>query len=70
MADDGMLIRNHNFNRSAELVSADSWHVTTSLEAEAKITRLEAEFASVEAGRTSLLLELEASKCEVSSLYT
>ena len=24
VADDGMLIRNHNFNRSAELLSADS----------------------------------------------
>ena len=24
MADDGMLICNHNFNRSAKLVSADS----------------------------------------------
>ena len=45
VADDGMLIRNHNFNRSVELVSADSWHVTTSLEAEAEITRLEVEFA-------------------------
>ena len=35
---------------------------------EAEIARLEVEFASVEAKRTSLLLELEASKAEVSSL--
>ena len=26
VADDGMLIRNHNFHRSVELVSADSLH--------------------------------------------
>ena len=29
VADDGMLICNHNFNWSVELVSADSQHVTT-----------------------------------------
>ena len=36
---------------------------------EAEITRLEADFARVEAERTSLFLELEASKREVSSLH-
>ena len=36
---------------------------------EAEITHLEADFACVEAERTSLLLELEASKREVSSLH-
>ena len=36
---------------------------------EAEVARLEVEFARVEAERESLLLELEASKCEVSSLH-
>ena len=36
---------------------------------EAKITRLETKLALVEAERASLLLELEASKGEVSSFY-
>ena len=36
---------------------------------EAKIARLETELAHVEAKQTSLLLELEASKGEVSSLH-
>ena len=36
---------------------------------EVKIACLEAEFARIEAERTSLLLELEASKREVSSLH-
>ena len=36
---------------------------------EAEITRLEAEFARMEAERESLMLELEASKHEVSSLH-
>ena len=36
---------------------------------EVEITHLEVEFARVEAERESLLLELEASKCEVSSLH-
>ena len=35
----------------------------------AEITRLETEFAHVEAKRESLLLELEVSNCEVSSLH-
>ena len=29
VADDGMLIRNHNFHRSVELVSADYEHMAT-----------------------------------------
>ena len=36
---------------------------------EAEIARLEAELARIEAERASLLLELEASKGELSSLY-
>ena len=36
---------------------------------EVEIARLETKFARVEAERTSLLLELEASKGEVSSLH-
>ena len=30
VAEDGMFIHNHNFQRSAELVSVESWHRTSS----------------------------------------